>query len=87
MTWEYFVPGRGGYDWIVAEGEGAASKSIFACRTQDENKVDAHVTILKMAEKLGVSKITINRAVKGLNEKDLIQREGSAKTGKGIILK
>ena len=56
-------------------------------RVLDAIKVDAHVTILKMAEKLGVSKITINRAVKGLKEKNLIQREGSAKTGKWIILK
>lgn len=78
---------RFSYDWRLAAGEGTASKSIFVCRAQDENKVDAHVTILKIAEKLGVSKITINRAVKGLKEKDLIQREGSAKTGKWIILK
>ena len=56
-------------------------------RVLTEIKGDAHITILKMAEKLGVSKITINRTVKGLKEKNLIQREGSAKAGKWIILK
>ena len=38
-------------------------------RVLGEIKDDAHVTILKMAENLGVSKITVNRAVKGLKEK------------------
>ena len=50
-------------------------------------KLDADITTPKMVELLGMSRTTIQRAIKSLKEKGFIQREGSDKTGKWIILK
>lgn len=50
-------------------------------------KLDADIITPKMVELLGMSRTTIQRAIKSLKEKGFIQREGSDKTGKWIILK
>ena len=50
-------------------------------------KLDAAITTPKMVELLGLSRTTIQRAIKSLKEKEIICREGSDKTGKWIILK
>ena len=45
------------------------------------------LTAAKLAEIIGVSKPTVERAIKSLKEKGFIVREGSFKSGKWIILK
>lgn len=50
-------------------------------------RMDATVTIVKMAGLLGLSKATITRATKNLREKKIIDRAGAKKNGKWIILK
>ena len=45
------------------------------------------LTAVKLAEIIGVSKPTVERAIKSLKEKGFIVREGSFKSGKWIILK
>jgi ATP-dependent DNA helicase RecG len=50
-------------------------------------QMDAAITMEKMASMLGVSKATVARATKSLREKKAIDRVGSTKKGKWIILK
>lgn len=50
-------------------------------------KLDTAITTPKMVELLGLSRATVQRTIKSLKEKEIIQREGSDKTGKWIILK
>lgn len=50
-------------------------------------KLDATITTPKMVELLGLSRTTIQRAIKSLKEKGFIQRSGSDKSGTWIILK
>lgn len=50
-------------------------------------KLDATITTPKMVELLGLSRTTIQRAIKSLKEKGFIQRNGSDKSGTWIILK
>lgn len=49
-------------------------------------RMDATITIIKMAELLGISKSTVSRATQSLQDKHVIGREGSRKSGKWIIL-
>lgn len=50
-------------------------------------QMDAAITMEKMASMLGISKATVARATKSLREKKAIDRVGSTKKGKWIILK
>ena len=50
-------------------------------------KLDATITTPKMVELLGLSRTTIQRAIKRLKEKGFIQRNGSDKSGTWITLK
>ena len=50
-------------------------------------KLDATITTPKMVELLGLSRTTIQRAIRSLKEKGFIQRNGSDKSGTWIILK
>ena len=50
-------------------------------------KLDTAITTPKMVELLGLSRTTIQRAIKSLKEKGFIQREGSDKAGNWIVLK
>ena len=50
-------------------------------------QMDAAITMEKMASMLGISKATVARTTKRLREKKVIDRVGSTKKGKWIILK
>ena len=45
------------------------------------------ISVAKMVKELGLSKASLERAIKSLKEKHFIKRQGSAKGGKWIILK
>ncbi len=49
-------------------------------------KLDAAITTPQMVELLGLPRTTIQRVIKSLKEKNLIQRAGATKNGKWIIL-
>ena len=44
------------------------------------------ISVAKMVKELNISKASIERAIKSMKEKQLIVREGSAKSGKWIVL-
>ena len=48
--------------------------------------LDASITTPKMAGMLGLSRTTIQRTIKNLKGKGIIQREGAKKNGKWIVL-
>ncbi len=50
-------------------------------------KLDDAITTPKMVEMLGLPRTAVQRAIKSLKEKGIIQREGAKKNGKWIILK
>ena len=50
-------------------------------------QMDATITMEKMAALLGISKATVARATRSLREKDIIDRQGSTKKGKWVVLK
>lgn len=50
-------------------------------------RMDATITMEKMAALLGISKATVARATKSLREKSILDREGSTKKGKWVVLK
>lgn len=50
-------------------------------------QMDATITMEKMAALLGISKATVARATRSLREKDIIDRKGSTKKGKWVVLK
>ena len=50
-------------------------------------QMDGTITIARMTDMLGLSRSAIERAIKSLKKKDIVQREGSTKKGKWIILK
>lgn len=50
-------------------------------------KRDPSLSVAKMVKELGISKASIERALKSMKEKKLIAREGATKNGRWIILK
>lgn len=50
-------------------------------------QLDSTVTVAKMVTLLGLPRTAIERAIKNLKERGILQREGSTKKGKWIILK
>ncbi len=50
-------------------------------------KLDDAITTPKMVEMLGLPRTAVQRAIKSLKEKGIIQREGAKKNGKWIVLK
>ena len=50
-------------------------------------RIDAAITTPKMVELLGLPITPIQRAIKSLKKKNLIQRDGATKNDKWIILK
>ena len=48
---------------------------------------DNSLTVKKLSEKIGVSESSINRGLKSLRENECLRYEGSAKTGKWIVMK
>ena len=50
-------------------------------------QMDATITMERMAAMLGISKATVARVTKSLRSKKVIDRQGSTKKGKWIILK
>ena len=49
-------------------------------------KSNEYISIDKMVKISGVSRATVNRAIKGLKAKNYISRDGSDKNGKWIVL-
>jgi hypothetical protein len=45
------------------------------------------LTSIELAEKIGVTKRTIERALKSLQEKNIIERIGSKRDGNWIVIK
>ena len=50
-------------------------------------QIDGMITVAKMVDMLGLPRTAIERAIKRLKEKNIIQREGSTKKGKWSVLK
>ena len=61
--------------------------------TKTEKKViqflieSSNLTSVELAEKVGVTKRTIERALKSLQEKNIIERIGSKRDGSWIVIK
>lgn len=61
--------------------------------TKTEKKViqfligSSNLTSVELAEKVGVTKRTIERALKSLQEKNIIERIGSKRDGNWIVIK
>ncbi len=78
----YFIPQNEGEN----EGE---NKEI----TKNERMIltaiekEPSISVAKMVKELGLSKASLERAIKSLKEKHFIKRQGPAKGGKWIILK
>jgi ATP-dependent DNA helicase RecG len=61
--------------------EGNTSDKILHYIGEEES-----ITILELAEKIGVSQITIKRGLNRLRDSGLVKREGSDKVGKWVII-
>ena len=68
----------------ASSGEKLPEKTLLVWRAI---RKDPEATIQEIADRLGISRATVDRAVRTLKDQGLVCREGSAKSGRWVVLK